>query len=499
MKSKMKNVLLMGLSLVLVAALAIGGTVAYLTDTDSAVNVMTAGNVNVELNEKQRDDNGKLEDFEQGKTLNPIVGNITEKDEIGMPTNSNYVDKIVYATNTGKNDAYIRILVAIPAWANTSDDTGANANNLHWNYPNDTNMAKLQDAIGGDFSADSYKDWTLEYDATLETTIEIDGAAYGVYSFTMNDVVKAGESTPVVMTGCYLDSAVDYDADKGVYLDKNGNEIEGFDGTVYIPVFVQAVQADGFADADTALDTAFGEFTPEYNPWEETKVPAIVSDAESLSTALTNGEDAVLADNVSATSPVVLNGNTLNGGGNTLDSDYVGTSGWGQYAIVANSGTVENITIVDAFRGIGSVNTSDDVYIKNVTIDNVTYAINGNGTDTQNVYVSDSTIYGWISYADVASINFADCTIGKGNSNDGYMVIYGTTNFTNCEFETGFAMCGDLRGNLGSAVTFTNCTYNGEKVTAENFKTLFKYPGDDIDFNKLSNYEIVIDGVTVAW
>ena len=51
---KLKNILLSGLSLVLVAALAIGGTVAYLQDDDSDVNVMTLGNVKIEQHEYER-------------------------------------------------------------------------------------------------------------------------------------------------------------------------------------------------------------------------------------------------------------------------------------------------------------------------------------------------------------------------------------------------------------------------------------------------------------
>ena len=54
---KLKNILLSGLSLVLVAALAIGGTVAYLQDSDSDVNVMTLGNVKIEQVEQERDGN----------------------------------------------------------------------------------------------------------------------------------------------------------------------------------------------------------------------------------------------------------------------------------------------------------------------------------------------------------------------------------------------------------------------------------------------------------
>lgn len=90
---KLKNILLSGLSLVLVAALAIGGTVAYLQDDDSDVNVMTLGNVKIEQNEYERVvengaykvENGSyvLKDFSQAKPLLPC----TELDANGNPYN----------------------------------------------------------------------------------------------------------------------------------------------------------------------------------------------------------------------------------------------------------------------------------------------------------------------------------------------------------------------------------------------------------------------------
>lgn len=49
--SKLKRTFLTALALVSVAALSIAGTLAYLTDTDDAVNVMTLGNVTIEQNE----------------------------------------------------------------------------------------------------------------------------------------------------------------------------------------------------------------------------------------------------------------------------------------------------------------------------------------------------------------------------------------------------------------------------------------------------------------
>ena len=686
------------LALVLVVVLGItsvvGGTMAYLTDTDDAVNVMTLGNVYIEQIEQERGADGALVDFSQNKPAYPAVGD-TAWAETGVTVNGteykvfsdglkNVVDKIVTVKNTGKTSAYVRTIIAIEA------PEGDPNNLIHVNV-NGTGL--------------SHTSWVKT---------EINGEDYVISCFTYDEALDAGEiSAPSLMQ---------------VFLDKKttNEDCAAFGDTWEILAFSQAVQAEGFDNAATALNEAFGEITAENHPWEDgvviptyatnaaelaaalakggnvivteditademivvkkdtvlevaegatlsttagymlyvdnganltikdgafknnngdptdtaiiaavgnanvviedgsfeggnraNSVDAVVwayagnptvtikggtfttgadasgcagtilyvekgtiyveggsftnsgndywgknwmmnladaayrdgtakivitggsfnfdlttksadgnhvapgyivtesngiwtfgdtkaATADELTEALAAGKAVTLSNDVETTDPLVvnggtLNGGTLNGGGNTLDSDYAGTSAWGQYALVANSGTVENITVVDAFRGIGSANTSGDVYIKNVKIDNVTYAINGNGTGTQNVYVSDSTIYGWNSYADIASINFTDCTLGKGNSYDGYMVIYGTTNFTNCVFEDGYSMCGDLRGDLDSTVTFTNCTYNGTKVTADNFKTLFMEEGDEIDFNKLSDYKIVIDGVQVTF
>lgn len=75
---KFKNVLLTGLSFVLVAAVAIGGTLAYLTSTDSDVNVMTLGNVQIEQFEMERvfDENGNvigMQEFTQLSLYIPLL------------------------------------------------------------------------------------------------------------------------------------------------------------------------------------------------------------------------------------------------------------------------------------------------------------------------------------------------------------------------------------------------------------------------------------------
>ena len=76
-----KSKLFLILALVLSLAVGLGGTLAYLTDTDEAVNVMTLGNVQIEQIELQRAEGvdynnggnplklGDLVPFQQGKAL----------------------------------------------------------------------------------------------------------------------------------------------------------------------------------------------------------------------------------------------------------------------------------------------------------------------------------------------------------------------------------------------------------------------------------------------
>ena len=64
-----RKLLLVALSLCMVAILAMGGTLAYLTDTDAKTNVFTVGNVNIEQNEKDREGN----DYVNNQKLFPIV------------------------------------------------------------------------------------------------------------------------------------------------------------------------------------------------------------------------------------------------------------------------------------------------------------------------------------------------------------------------------------------------------------------------------------------
>lgn len=87
-----KKILTLALVAALSATAAIGGTLAYFTDTtQTANNVFTVGNVKIKLEEKAWEDHGKAEaeDVYAGESL----------------------DKDPTVTNTGKNPCFVRVKV----------------------------------------------------------------------------------------------------------------------------------------------------------------------------------------------------------------------------------------------------------------------------------------------------------------------------------------------------------------------------------------------------
>lgn len=266
---KKKTILVAAIAVMLVAALVVGGTLAYFTDKDNATNTFTVGNVKIDLIEKQRklDENGnkttELEEFQQGKALSPIVGSAQgDKDALGMPIAKNYVDKIINVQNTGKSDAYVRVYVAVPTALVSSK--GPADNILHGNFGNrfDPTGNGLYNTPGDNTTWNpDYLNW--DYSAP-EFKTKIGDVEYTVTTYTYKEALapSAMPGTPCEV-GYYLDSRVDYANGHYTF---NGNEITGYDlsNGVTIPVFAIGVQADGFTSANAAFDAAFGA---NYNPW----------------------------------------------------------------------------------------------------------------------------------------------------------------------------------------------------------------------------------------
>ena len=254
MKKKLTAIFL---CVALVAIAIVGASLAYFTDTDNETNTFAVGNVKIELIEQQRGEKG-LEPFKQNKKLYPIVGSAQgEKDNYGMPTAKNYVDKMVTIKNTGSEKAYIRAYFAIPSALDDGYETfNAGLNVLHFNFGNDENGLSTEG-----------NQWIWKHDNKwnyFETTLS-DGIKYNVYYADYYQPVDANATTEQLVSGVYLDKTFDikdgkcYAFGKEVTLDNGWNW-----NNVSCPVFAVAVQAEGFDNAAAAMDAAFGA---NYNPW----------------------------------------------------------------------------------------------------------------------------------------------------------------------------------------------------------------------------------------
>ncbi|MDD7602444.1 MAG: TasA family protein [Firmicutes bacterium] len=228
-----KKVLSLCLVVALIATAVIGGTLAYFTDTDAKSNVFTTGNVDIKLIENFGDN-----DPATPEKLLPATGSAQ------AGTLKNGITKEVTVQNVGTEDAYVRVHIAIPSILDNGNPAfDAGKNTLHFNY--------TADSIG-----EGKWDWSKTAGAPYEgdwnyyeTTI--DNIKYNVYVVTYGTALKTNDVTPEkAMHQVYLDSRTSQAAIDS-YIKALGNNWQ-------IKVLAEGTQAAGFADAYTALNTAFG-------------------------------------------------------------------------------------------------------------------------------------------------------------------------------------------------------------------------------------------------
>ena len=223
------------LAICLVAIIAVmaiaGATLAYLTDRDSAKNVFTFGNVNIQLNETFEDN-----ELIPGKKLT----------------------KEATITNNGKNTAWVWITVAIPAELDTPTD--ASKNILHMNVPgcywDDYREVKAYWPDTQTEAVDLEKTWDID---KYVSTTTIDGVVYNVYTHLYHGKLAVGETTNTCLTGVYLDAHVDIAQDGQLYWVNNGEATKinwnvNTNGAPSVYVSAYAIQQEGFADVYEAYD-----------------------------------------------------------------------------------------------------------------------------------------------------------------------------------------------------------------------------------------------------
>ena len=237
-----KKVLAIALAVALIAIM-VSGTLAYFTAEDKVENTFTIGSVEIEIWE-----NDKVTDKGEVIFEKPLVPVVNTEDVTKDP---GYTAKVGKVENTGLNAAYIRVHIAQP-------------------YELLGYLELALNEIG----------WT---NRTTDTNVYIDGQRYVVVSFDYATAVDPDAFTSELLKGAYLSADVDLKANADGDLEfckpdgNGGYNFSGFvaheangDGTytpntVSVLVYAQAIQAQGFDDATTALDSGFGDDT---NPWQ---------------------------------------------------------------------------------------------------------------------------------------------------------------------------------------------------------------------------------------
>lgn len=234
-----KKLTLVVTCIVLVAAMVIGGTLAYFTDTDAKTNTFTTGKVDITLEENFDKENAKLLPGSQTK-------NAVQKE-------------VKIQLEPGSEDSWVWYEWLIPAVLDSTDGSTGTNNIIHVNAAGST----------WDNYRENSKYWpegqtkalplakTWDHDPEIELGLEklgpqgyfaqetIDGVVYNKYVVLYHGKLSAGEETSVGMTQVYMDSKVDTNA-QGQYT-INGKVIDyDFSKGVNIIVRAYGFQAAGF-------------------------------------------------------------------------------------------------------------------------------------------------------------------------------------------------------------------------------------------------------------
>lgn len=207
-----KKITLVVTCIVLVAAMVIGGTLAYFTDTKTANNTFTMGNVKIALDETNVKD--------------PEGDRVTSNEYDVYPGQTVTKDPIVH--NTGKNGAYIRATVNVYNWMNL---VAAYYPDFKETFPNDGYKAALNLLVG-----ELGEGWSV-VDVVAGDTFTI-GQFDAKFVLKYDGVLAAGADTTAMFQTVTIPAGID---------NANASSFQS------VKVVAQAIQADGFDTWEAAF------------------------------------------------------------------------------------------------------------------------------------------------------------------------------------------------------------------------------------------------------
>ncbi len=247
----MKKTIAIVALVVLVAVASVLGTLAYLTDTKTATNTFTVGNVKIDLIEQQKGKGG-LEEFKDAKVLVP-----------GKSNDGNAVSKIVTVKNTGTQDAWVWVELKIPTYLVSNvypPDESRNA--LHWNSygcfnveyneGNYWNLAITDGIVGEDHKVTAADMVAVEDGLWYDYEFVSRDTKYVTIRTKMQNKLPVGKVSLPCLAQVYMDWRVVPNADGTQLILPAGDPIS-VDASWEVIVNAYAIQADGFATVNEAI------------------------------------------------------------------------------------------------------------------------------------------------------------------------------------------------------------------------------------------------------
>lgn len=426
-----------------------------------------------------------------GHTTNGLIKNVHVHNadvdgrlNVGVVAGSPYTSKYQNITVTGKvtvdGMSYVGGVFGKNAYANltnitvdVTDDSYVYANSIENGTAYRTYVGGVVGFMGEGTHTVSYVTSNID---VLGTTCDVGGIA-GIVHYG-NKFVNCVSTGDVTITS-YIDDGdqLEIGGIGGVWMNSTGTVTLDnctYNGTLKAvhengTVYTGAFENNGLVGKGYYASGAGQLIIPGYTGANE------ITDIRD---AFANGENVELEQDVTGDSAkggysvagfVQNGGQTIDGNGNTLTVNNANDN-YG-CVIYTNGGTIRNIKVRGAFRGIFTAGLNTDLYLDNVDIDDVCYTFNSDGANANyGLYFTNSTFNGWTSYTGgYKEVKITDCKFGKGTGGYQYAFCrpYSATTFTNCVFEEGYEFDASRTTN-----TFVNCYVGNVRITSSNVTEL---------------------------
>ena len=244
MKAKTKTkALLMSLCAVLLVAASVLGTMAYLTDSKDVKNTFTVGNVAIKLDEAKVDEMGNLVKNQDGTLAERVPGNAYKL----LPGHTYTKDPTVTVLAPSV-ESYVRMKVTF----NKASALIAMCTNPDWEEDAPTEIKNAWPLLYMvNFTDESVKWDGIIMDNMFESENMLNNTKYCVYD-------KAADTLTFYYYYTETVAAIDADVKLATLFDSikvpewaNNDQLKALQG-FEINVVAEAIQADGFANADAA-------------------------------------------------------------------------------------------------------------------------------------------------------------------------------------------------------------------------------------------------------